>query len=256
MENSNRVVFITGASSGIGKQAAFLFAKQGYNLAITYNQNYQGAEETKDMCLKLGAAGVFVLRLDLTQNENIRQVVDNIIEKYGHVDILINNAAILKTNYLINQNFDDIDKQITTNLAGPIKITKLVLPHLKESLVNIGSTIGLVGKRRASVYSATKFGLRGFTKSIAIERKDLRVCVVNPGLTATRMGGHQGMDAKKVAQIIFNTATGRYKRARMGRDINVHEYVYGERVRDIILLLRFIKRCIHFPINKIKRFVR
>ncbi len=240
MQNQIKTVLITGASSGIGQATAFRFAKEKYNLILTYNKNKQGAEETKNKCKELGADEILILQLDLKNQDNIKQVVNVTLNKYSKIDILINNAAVIKMNYLKKQSLADIDEQIQTNLTGLIKLSKLFLPHLKQSLINIGSNLSTIGKSRAGVYSATKFGARGFTKSIALERKDLQVHIVNPSLTATPMVNYQGMNPKKVAEVIFNTAVGNYK-SKSGSDVNVRDYRFGKFLAKIIIFLKKIK---------------
>src|SRR3989344_2962366 len=135
----SKVVFITGSSSGIGEQTAYCFAKTGAKLALTYHTDEKGAQRVREQCLKLGASDVMLEKLELADDVCIRLTAENVINKYGKVAILINNAGILSQKPLAEKSFAEIREQIKTNLEGPIKLTQLCLPHIKESIVNIGS---------------------------------------------------------------------------------------------------------------------
>lgn len=235
-----KTVFITGASSGIGRQVAYKFAKDKASLIITYNQNKEGAEKTAEECQKLGAGEILILPLNLTSDRSIKEAVSQITNKYASIDILINNAGYGPYKPLIEHTFEEITATLKINLEGLIKLTKLTLPNIQEAIINIGSRLGLCGKAKLVVYSATKFGVRGVTKSLTQELKNIKVYTVNPGLTDTKMGSPEGMDPKIVAEIIYNAATGKYK-AKSGSDINVRDYQYGEFLGQIVKLLREIK---------------
>ncbi len=243
MVNQSKIktVLITGASSGIGQQTAYKFAQDGANLALTYQSNEAGIKTTAEQCLKLGAGEILTLYLDLDDDQSIIDSFRLVREKFGQIDILINNAGFLVHDNLASQNFAEIKKQINIGLAGLIKITSLFLPYIKESIVNIGSALGLKGKGRLAVYCAAKFGVRGFSKALADEMPALRVYTINPSLTATKMGSPSGMPPQKVAAIIYRAAQGLY-RAKSGSDINVADYQYGEFWHKFIAVLRTIKR--------------
>jgi len=242
-KNSNKVVIITGASSGIGQAAAYEFAKVKYNLILTYNKNKQGIEATKNKCIKFGAGNIFLINLNLNNRESIKNCIQKVIQKYSKIDILINNAGYTSQGNLKDINFDDIEKQIKNNLINLIEFTKECLPYIKESIINIGSNLGLYGIKGMSTYSASKFGVRGFTKSLAKEITELKIYTVNPGLTAIKRTDYKGLAVKTVAQIIFNTATNKYK-AKSGSDINVIDYKYGEKYKNLVIFLRFFKKII------------
>lgn len=237
----DKTALITGASSGIGQAVAYKFAKAGYNLVLTYNENSTGAQKTSNNCLESGANDVFLIYLNLSDNESIKKSVQEIIQKYQKIDILINNAGWTLQGSLEKTNFSDIENQIKINLISLIQFTKQCLPYLKQSIVNIGSNLGLQGHANLSVYSASKFGLRGFTKSLAKEIPELKIYTVNPGLTAIKRTNFKGLDVKKVAEIIFNSAVGNYK-VKSGSDINVRDYKYGEKYKNLIIILRFFKK--------------
>ncbi len=220
----NKIVLITGSSVGIGRYTAYRFSKEGARIIITYNMGEREAHETAIGCKKLGAGGVSVFHLDIRDNESIKNLVENMKKEYGYIDILINNAGVVVWKPLKEQSFEDIENQIRVNLEGLIKLTKLMLPFVKEMIINIGSGAGKAGFESLTVYCATKFGLRGFTQALAQEIPSLKIYCVNPGMTATRMTNFQGVHPERVAEIIFNTAKGIYKKPS-GSDIDVWEYL-------------------------------
>lgn len=240
-DDLNKIVLITGASSGIGQATAFRFAQAGYQIVITYNKNKTGAEQTQKKCLQLGAQNVSIFHLDLLDDSSIKNTFQNIIDKYKKIDILINNAGEVVCQELKDMGFEVIEQQIRTNLEGVIKITKICLPYIQESIANIGSNLGLFGGANLTIYSASKFGLRGFTKSLAREIPQLKIYTVNPGLTAIARTNFKGLAVHKVAEIIFKAATGQY-RAKSGSDINIKDYQFGENLKNIIIFLRYLKR--------------
>ena len=172
-------------------------------------------------CIEFGASETLVIRLNVMDNDSIRDAVKKIIDKFGRIDILINNAGVVVLKNLREQTFEDIENQVRTNLEGLIKITKACLPYIKDTIINIGSGAGLEGYEGLSTYCATKFGVRGFTQSIAHEL-NVNVFAVNPGTTATRTNNFRGMAPEKVADVILNTAKGNYN-IKSGSDINVWE---------------------------------
>jgi NAD(P)-dependent dehydrogenase (short-subunit alcohol dehydrogenase family) len=238
-----KIVFISGASSGIGQQTAFLFAQKGYHLFLTYHHDPATANLTSGQCLKLGAKTVKLAQLELTDEASIDQVVGEFLKTFDHLDILVNNAGVLISGEIKDQIFADIQKQFETNLIGPIKLTKLLMPYVKQAVINLGSNLGLRAKGRLAAYSASKFGIRGFSQALASEWPNLRVYTVNPGLTNTKMGGPAGLDPFKVAQIIVAAALGGYQ-VKSGADINVTDYQYGKFIKPLIVLFRKIKRLV------------
>lgn len=237
MSNLDKAVFITGSSSGIGEQTAYHFAKHGWKLAITYHTKKEDGQQVADECTRLGASDVLLEKLEIADDRCIQLTVQNVLNKYGKIDILINNAGVLAQKPLGEKTFEDIETQIKVNLEGPIKLTKLCLPHVREAVVNIGSRLGTVGRKNLTVYSATKFGVRGFTKALALEYPQLRVVCVNPGLTATRMGDQAGVSARVVGELIYRVAIGEIQ-VSAGGDFNVFEYLENP-------VKRLVKKIIH-----------
>ncbi len=219
-----KTVLITGASIGIGREDAYLFAAEGARLAITYNTHKREAEEAVARCLDLGASDCFPIRLDLMDDESITRALREVVFAFGRISILINNAGTAVWKHLGEQSFRDIEAQLRTNLEGLIKLTRLGLPHVRETIINIASGAGLAGYEYLTTYCAAKWGIRGFTKALAQELPGRKVYVVNPGVTATQMNDFQGMPPRRVAEVIVNLAKGVYE-LESGEDVNVWDYI-------------------------------
>ena len=218
-----KVVLITGSSIGIGRYTAYEFARAGARLVITYYRDKEEGEVTERRCLELGAEDAILLYLDLKNNGSIIGCVEEAVKRYGRIDILVNNAGILAWKPLKEQSFEEIEDQVRVNLEGLIKMTKVALPYVREMIINIGSGAGKTGFPELTTYCATKFGVRGFTQALA-EEESVKVYTVNPGMTATRMTGYQGVHPEKVAKIIFRVASGEIRRPS-GSDVDVWEFV-------------------------------
>lgn len=223
MEKSlqGKVVFITGSSIGIGAATAKEFASQGSKVVITYHQSQADAQQVDKECQELGSETLLV-QLNVKDNQSIQEAVDQIVAKFGRVDVLINNAGVLYDGNLNIAKLGEIEDQVQTNLEGLIKMTKVALPIVKDLIINIASTVGSKAYPGYSTYAATKWGVRGFTKSLAGEISQKVVCV-NPRLTATAMGDFEGDPPEKVAAVIADVVTGKMA-AQSGDDINVWEH--------------------------------
>lgn len=224
----NKVIFITGGSMGIGKETAYKFAKEGARIVITYYEKEKNAKEdalaVQKECIKIGAGDVFAVSLNLLDDESIKNAIKQAVGKFGQIDILINNAGVSVSKLFKEQSREEIVNQIRTNLEGTIKVTKEGLPYIKEMIINITSAAGKEGISYLTVYSATKFGVRGFTQALAKELPQLKIFAVNPGQTATRMSGFRGAPPEKVAEVILNTAKGKYNK-KSGSDIDVWKLI-------------------------------
>ncbi len=234
MELKDKVVLITGSSQGIGRETALLFAKQGANVVVTYNKNKKGGEEVFKECKKLKDA--FLVSLDVTDDESIKNCVEKTIDKFGAVDVLINNAGVLFNKDFAEQSRNEIDLQIDTNVKGLIKMTKNVLPYMQGQnsgiIINVASAAGKNAYAGLSTYCATKFAVRGFTQALSKELPSgIKIYSVNPGLTATRMTNFQGVNPKKVAEVILKTATEEIKADSLG-DVDVWKHVFEQKPSD------------------------
>lgn len=220
----DKVILITGSNTGIGAQTALEFARQGSVVIITYYTNRKSALQTKKDCISLGSKEADVLPLDITKDKSIKDVVDKVVSKYKKIDVLVNNAGVVAWKPLVQQTFKEIQNQIRVNLEGLIKMTNYALPYIKEAIINISSGAGKTAHATLSTYCATKFGVRGFTQTIAKELPRLKVYCVNPRMTATAMTNYRGDPPQKVAQIIVNALKGKYN-LPSGSDVDVWDYL-------------------------------
>lgn len=219
----NRVVLITGASNGIGRETAFRFASEKAKVILTYCHDRPAGQEAEKKCRELGASDTLLVRLDLKDNKSIANCVDKVVKSFGKIDILINNAGVAVWKPLKKQGLSDIEDQIRTNLEGLIKMTHTCLPHVKDMIINIASGAGQTAFADLAPYCAAKFGVRGFTQALAGEISRPKIYAVNPDMTSTRLTGFQGRPVEQVANVVLNTAKGKYRK-RSGSDINVWDY--------------------------------
>ena len=188
----NKTSIITGASRGIGKGIALSFAQHGSNIAFTYNNSVDAAKELESELIKLGikAKGYKSNAADFDQAQ---ELVDHILKDFETVDILVNNAGITKDNLLMRIVEEDFDKVIEVNLKSVFNMTKAIQKiFLKKrfgSLIHMSSVVGLKGNSGQSNYAASKAGIIGFSKSIALElgSRNIRSNVVAPGFIETEM---------------------------------------------------------------------
>lgn len=203
MDLTNKIVLITGGSKGIGEATSYAFAKEKSRIVVTYNSDSAAAEKVRSRCLELGSPEVLSLKLDLKDSESIKNCVSETEKKFGHIDILINNAGVIGWEKFEHETFEEIENQVRTNLEGMIKITSAAFPQIKEGIINIASRAGHLPYPGRSVYCATKFGVIGFTKSLALENPDLKIFSVSPGAVKTEMWDFQtGADPAVVADMV------------------------------------------------------
>ncbi|HVY01184.1 MAG TPA: SDR family oxidoreductase [Candidatus Nanoarchaeia archaeon] len=221
----SKVVFITGSSSGIGMETAKAFSKKGWNVIVTYLSSAKQGKSVKQECEKLGAQSVMLVQLDVTKDSSIKSAFNKIKKKYGKIDVLVNNAGIVIWKPFNKYTFKDIEKELRVNLEGTVKVTSVFLPIVKSTIANLASRLGLTVSHNCSVYAASKWGVRGFTKSVALENKDLFLFSVNPSMTATRMTDFEGVPASSVADLILEAVEGKRK-LESGGDLNVWEILH------------------------------
>lgn len=224
MDLENKIILITGSSKGIGEAIAYSFAKEKTKVAVTFKSDQTGAEKVRQKCSELGSPDVLIVKLDIRDNESIKNAVSEVEKKFGHIDILINNAGVIGWEKFEHETFEEIENQLRTNLEGMIKITSAAFPQIKEGIINIASRAGHVPYPGRGVYCATKFGVIGFTKSLALEYPDLKIFSVSPGATKTEMWNFQeGTDPSKVADMIVKGWKGEIP--LKDGDLNVWELV-------------------------------
>jgi len=224
MNLKNKTVLITGSSIGIGRELAYKFASEKCKIIVTYYKDKENAYEVKTECLKLGAKEVFLMKLNIMDNQNIKKIVNEIIKKYGKISILINNAGVINWKPLSKQTDKDIETQLRTNLEGLIKLTRELSPYITQMIINMGSASSLKGDNKMITYSASKWGVKGFTQALANELKDIKIHNFVSGGVATRMKNFQGIPPEKIAEVIVNFAEEKYK-LPSGSDINARDYL-------------------------------
>ena len=188
----DKTALITGGSRGIGKGIAMEFAKQGANIAFTFNASVEAANALEKELESFGvkAKGYQSNAADF---DAAQELAKNVLDKFGSIDILINNAGITKDNLLMRISEDDFDKVIEVNLKSVFNLTKAVIrPMMKQragSIINMSSVVGLKGNAGQANYAASKAGILGFTKSVALElgSRNIRCNAIAPGFIETEM---------------------------------------------------------------------
>jgi NAD(P)-dependent dehydrogenase (short-subunit alcohol dehydrogenase family) len=219
----DRVVLVTGASIGIGREIALRFAAAGCRLALTSFEHRAVAEEVAELCRGLGSPEVLTASLQLADDDSIRTLVEAVIDRFGAVDVLVNNAGVISWKPFLEQSFGEIEDQVNVNLLGVIKLTWCFLPLVTDAVITIGSTATLHQSRTPPTYGATKWGLRGFVKALAVERPAKRFVMVHPTVTATRMNDMRGMSPVRVADVVYRVAAGDIE-VEPGGDVDLRDY--------------------------------
>lgn len=206
MDFKKKVVIITGASSGIGADAAVYISKLGGSVVIT-GRNEENLKKTADKC----AGEVLSIVADVTLDVDRENIVNETIKKFGKINVLVNNAGIGKYGDLMSTSMDTYDSVINTNVRAVFRLTQLVVPYLietKGNIVNISSVAGLRAFPGLVVYCISKAALDQFTKCVALELapKGVRVNSVNPGVIVTNFHRTLGMEESDY-QTYLKTAT-------------------------------------------------
>lgn len=187
-----KTAIITGASRGIGRGIAKVFAEQGANVAFTYSSSVEAAQELENELNVLGvkAKGYQSNAANFNQAQDL---ASEVLKEFGAIDILINNAGITKDNLLMRISEEDFDKVIEVNLKSVFNLTKAVIrPMMKQrkgSIINMSSVVGVKGNAGQTNYAASKAGIIGFSKSVALElgSRNIRSNVIAPGFIETEM---------------------------------------------------------------------
>lgn len=199
MKLENKVALITGGSRGLGKAIAIKLASMGSDIVINYACSEENAElglkeaeETKKEVEELGRKAL-VIRADISKFDEAKRLVDEAVEKFGNINILVNNAGITRDKLIMKMTEEDFDSVINVNLKGTFNVTKsLIRGMLKTkdcSIINISSVVGVAGNPGQTNYAASKAGINGFTKALAKEvaKKNIRVNSIAPGFIQTDM---------------------------------------------------------------------
>jgi len=188
----NKTALITGASRGIGNGIALEFAKQGANVAFTYNASVEAAKALEN---ELESYGVKAkgYQSNAADFDAAQELVKEVLNDFGSLEVLINNAGITKDNLLMRISEEDFDKVIEVNLKSVFNLTKAVIrPMMKQregSIINMSSVVGVKGNAGQANYAASKAGILGFTKSVALElgSRNIRCNAIAPGFIETEM---------------------------------------------------------------------
>lgn len=210
-----RFAVVTGGSRGIGFEITRKLISEGYYAAICSRNK----KELDSAVKKLGK-NCFGFVCDVSDSKEIEKFVRKVVSKFGKVDVLVNNAGVIVWGSFRNNSYKDVEFQTRVNLEGLMKVTLGFLPFMRGTVINISSGAGKTPHAGLTVYCATKFGVRGFTQTLALEEKKIKFYSVNPGPTATKMTGFRGLSPEKVAEVVFNTIEGKYK-VESGGDVDV-----------------------------------
>ncbi|GAA3641849.1 3-oxoacyl-[acyl-carrier-protein] reductase [Flavivirga jejuensis] len=197
-----KTAIVTGASRGIGKGIAQTFANQGANVAFTYSSSVEAANALE---AELNALGVKAkgYQSNAASFDEAQKLAEAVVGEFGSIDILVNNAGITKDNLLMRISEEDFDTVIEVNLKSVFNMTKAVqrtmLKQRKGSIINMSSVVGIKGNAGQTNYAASKAGIIGFSKSVALElgSRNIRSNVVAPGFIETEMTAKLSEDILK-----------------------------------------------------------
>lgn len=191
----DKVAVVTGASSGLGKRAAIAYANYGADV-ILLARRLEKLEEVKQEITKIGRA-CLTIKCDITKEEEVKEAVNTIINKFGHIDILLNNAGIAIKGGVVTLEESEWDKSFNTNVKGIYLMSKYIVPHMKEKhygkIVNIASVNAVIADKEdifiRHSYNASKSAVLGLTKAMACSyaKYGITVNAIGPGLFETEM---------------------------------------------------------------------
>ena len=207
-----KVAVITGGDSGIGSAVAIAFAKEGAEVVIAYLNEHEDAKQTAEDIRKYGKEPLLLAR-DISQEENCRKIIDETIERFKKIDILVNNAAV----QYVQHNIEDISAEqleytFRVNIFAQFYLSKFAVPHMKKgsSIINTASITAYRGNQELMDYSSTKGAIVSFTRALSgsLVKKGIRVNAVAPGPVWTPLIP-ASFDEKKVSEFGKNTPIGR-----------------------------------------------
>ncbi len=188
----SKVALITGATRGIGKQIALTLAQEEYDIAINYRTENEELETAKKEIEEKNVKCLAV-QGDVSNYDDCERLVKKVIEYFGTIDVLVNNAGITKDTLLMRMKKEDFEQVLNVNLVGTFNVTKNVVPYMMKArtgrIINISSVVGIAGNAGQTNYAASKAGIIGFTKSLAKElaSRNILVNAVAPGFIETSM---------------------------------------------------------------------
>lgn len=207
-----KVVLVTGASMGIGKAIAKLMAENGFKVIANYNKSEEAARELQKS-LQIEGCDIDIFKADVSKREQVKEMIDFVIDKYGRIDVLVNNAGIDQEKMFQDITDEDWKNIMDVDLYSVFCVTQEVVNNMihnkKGSIINISSCYGVNGGSFAVAYSAAKAGIIGLTKSLAKELgpSNITVNAIAPGCINTDMNSH--LSEEDFKQIIDETPLGR-----------------------------------------------
>ncbi|MDA6068352.1 SDR family oxidoreductase [Flavobacterium sp. AC] len=241
-----KVIFVTGASSGLGKATSLFFAQQGWNVIATM-RNPEKETELKNL------SNVFVTRLDVSDLPSITTAISEGIEKFGHIDALINNAGYGQQGLFEAISAEKIREQFEVNVFGLMDVTRAILPHFRNrkqgTIVNVTSGVGRITVPLVSVYAASKFAIEGFSESLSyeLESQNIKVKIIEPGYVptsfheraATDFAFDPALEDYKPFQDEMNSLFSSFENENIATPSDVAKIIYGA-VTDQSHTLRYI----------------
>jgi NAD(P)-dependent dehydrogenase (short-subunit alcohol dehydrogenase family) len=212
MKLKDKVALITGGARGIGKAVSLAYAREGARLAICARTASEIIETVQEIQkLKADAKG---WSCDVSIEDSVKDFVGNVIKEFGRIDVLVNNAGVMTRPVPITQlEVKKWDYTIAVNLRGPFLVTKAVLPVMIEqkngAIINVSSMVGRGAYANFSAYATSKWGLEGFTQTVAAESRssNIRVNSVEPGYVATKLTGYTGSQPESVTDVFVYLAS-------------------------------------------------
>ena len=198
----NKVAVITGGTTGIGKEIALELTKNGYNIAINYRNETDTMNDLKQEIESNNVKCIFV-RADVSNFEETENMVKEIINEFGKIDVLVNNAGITQDGLIMRMKKESFDQVVNINLGGTFNVTRNVVPYMVKQrsgrIINVSSVVGIAGNAGQSNYAASKAGIIGLTKSLAKElsSRGILVNAIAPGFIETKMTDKLGENVKQ-----------------------------------------------------------
>ncbi|XP_045494109.1 3-oxoacyl-[acyl-carrier-protein] reductase FabG-like [Colias croceus] len=209
---TDKVVLITGASSGIGAETAIEFSKLGAKVVIT-GRNKAKLDEVAKLCQEISPQKLepLIIIADMNKESDVENILTQTISKFTKLDVLVNNAGVLESGTIESTSLDQYDRVMNTNVRSPYHLTMLATPHLiksKGNIVNVSSVTGMRSFPNVLAYCMSKSALDQFTRCVALElgQKGVRVNAVNPGVITTGLHKKGGMNETEYAAFLKKCA--------------------------------------------------
>lgn len=212
MKLKDKVALITGGGRGIGKAIALDYAREGAKLAICARTGSEIEETAKE--IKVLGTECLAVACDVSLEEPVSKLIGEVQKRFGRIDVLINNAGVMiRPAPIAETEVKKWDYTMSVNLRGPFLVTKALLPLMMRqkggAIINVSSSIGRGAYANFAAYAASKWGIEGFTQTLAVEVKsyNIRVNSVEPGYVATKLTGYQGSRPESVTEVFVFLGT-------------------------------------------------